>query len=74
MNDHAAMHYNADLRCYAVINVDKPAGSIGGQVNAFSLLFKVLSMTSGDWLFGIRYENTVHITCVFNANLTSTKT
>ena len=24
-------------------------------------------MTSGDWLFGIHIENTVHITCVFNA-------
>ena len=35
MNGYAAMHYNADLRCYAVINVDKSAGSIGGQVNAF---------------------------------------
>ena len=24
-------------------------------------------MTSGDWLFGIRVENTVRIACVFNA-------
>ena len=31
-------------------------------------------MTSWDWLFGIRVENTVHITCVFNAKSTSTKT
>ena len=31
-------------------------------------------MTSGDWLFRIRVENTVPITCVFNANSTSTKT
>ena len=31
-------------------------------------------MTSGDWLFGIRVENALRITCVFNANSTSTKT
>ena len=30
-------------------------------------------MTSGDRLFGIRIENKVRITCVFNANSTSTK-
>ena len=37
MNDYVAMHCNAELRCYAVINVerdDKSAESIGRQVNA----------------------------------------
>ena len=31
-----------------------------------------ISLTSGDWLFGIRVENTVRITCVFKANLKRT--
>ena len=31
-----------------------------------SLQFNELSLTSGDWQFEIRVENTVRITCVFN--------
>ena len=56
MKDYAVMHCNAELHCYAVINVDKSTVAVGRQVNAFRSHY--------DWLFGISIENTVRITCV----------
>ena len=54
MNHYAVMHCNAELHCYAVINVDKSTVSVSRQVNAFRC-----SSTHYDWLFGISIENTV---------------
>ena len=63
------MRKYVDAQSNALIRVDKSAESIG-----VTLQFNVFSAASLDWLFRIRFEKAVRITCVSIANLTSTKT